>query len=738
MPGPKLAPCLDPSPAPSLAPPPASNRTLRRALGSALMGALLLLLAAATLPAAAQAQGTATLLADRIEVDGEDRLRAEGNVEVFYDGTRMTAAAVVYDRAADRLEFTGPLVIVSPDGAVLAAEEATLDPQLRNGLLRGARLVLDRRLQLAATRIDRAEGRYSQLRGAAATACSVCGDRAPLWDIRATRVLHDEDARQLYFENAIFRVRGIPLLWLPRLRLPDPTLNRARGLLLPDIVTNDRLGFGLKFPYFIPIGDHRDLTLRPYLSAQTRTLEARYRQAFRRGTIEVNAAFSEDTLVDPARAYLFLDGDFALGRGYRLDFGLQGVTDDTYLIDYGYSFADRLRSGATLQRVRPDEMLRGRLAYFDSLRQTESDGSLPPYMADLRYERRLRPSTLGGTLALSGEVESFLRTEGTPGEAGRDVTRAGAGARWQRDWVIGPGVLAEARSLLALDYYAISDDPQAPRDVLRAAPGAGVSLRWPLVRQEAGGGVTDVLEPYLGLSWSDLLGEEVPNEDSTQIEFDEANLFFLDRFPGEDARETGSRTTLALSWTRSAPSGAAAALTFGRVLRDEPVPEFTRSSGLAGRQSDWLVAARLDLPRGFSLNTRTIFDQDFDFAKTGGRLDWRAARFDIGATYVWLPPDPDEQRTGPVSEWAVNGGYRVSERLSLRGDARYDVAASRPRNAGLAIAWQNECVTVDLSLARRYTSSGKIEPSTEFGVQVGLTGFSAGRSGGPVPGRCAP
>ncbi len=689
-------------------------------------------------PAGARAQGSATLLADSVTVTADERLLAEGNVEVLYDGIRMTATAVSYDRAADRLEITGPLLIRSPDGTLLAADSATLDPQLRNGLLRGARLVLERQLQLAATRLDRVDGRYSQLRGAAATACTVCGDRAPLWDIRASRVVHDDVARQLYFENAVFRVRGLPLLWLPRLRLPDPTLRRATGLLLPDIRTNDRLGFGLKFPYFIPFGDHRDLTLRPYLSAQTRTLEARYRQAFRQGSLEINAAASDDSLVDPARAYVFVDGDFALEGGYWLAFDLQAVTDDTYLLDYGYSFADRLTSAVNLSRVRPNEMLRGRVARFDSLRETEDDRSLPPYMADLRYERRLRPATTGGVLTLSGGIETFVRTRGTPGDAGRDVTRAGAGAQWQRDWVVGPGLLAETMTLLDLDYYAISDDPEAPRDQLRAAPAAAARLRWPLIRTDAGSGITDVVEPMVSLAWSALRGGEVPNEDSTQIEFDEANLFALDRFPGEDARETGARTTLALTWTRTAASGSAAALTFGRVLRDEAVEEFTSSSGLSGLSSDWLVAGRLDLPRGFSLNARTLFDDGFDFAKTGARLDWNAARFNLGATYVWLPPDPDEGRSGAVSEWAVAGAYQVNERLRLTGDARYDIAANRPRNAGLAVAWRNECVTVDLSVARRYTSSGKVVPSTDLGLTVGLSGFSAGRSGGGVQGRCSP
>mgnify|MGYP006907025533 CR=1 FL=1 len=46
----------------------------------------------------------------------------------------------------------------------------------------------------------------------------------------------------------------------------------------------------------------------------------------------------------------------------------------------------------------------------------------------------------------------------------------------------------------------------------------------------------------------------------------------------------------------------------------------------------------------------------------------------------------------------------------------------------------NECVTVDVSLARRYPSSGEADPSTDIGFAVGLTGFSADRVGGAARG----
>merc|ERR1712034_213433 len=151
-----------------------------------------------------------------------------------------------------------------------------MEEGLRNGLLSGARMVMDDQLQLAAVEAQRVGGRYTQLSRVAVTSCQVCGrNETPLWQIRADRVIHDQDARQLYFEGAQLRVLDVPILWVPQLRLPDPTLERARGFLTPTLRSTSLLGTGLRLPYFIPIGDHQDLTLTPYLSSETRTLEAR-------------------------------------------------------------------------------------------------------------------------------------------------------------------------------------------------------------------------------------------------------------------------------------------------------------------------------------------------------------------------------------------------------------------------------------------------------------------------------
>ena len=276
------------------------------------------------LPLGALAQETeeaarpAVLVADEVLVTTDRELIARGNVEVFQGPGRMEAPEIRYSRSTGELTITGPIRLQDGEQITILADAADLSPDLRSGLLTGARMVIDQHLQITAAQVERVDERYNQMYKVAATSCRVCGSQVPLWQIRAKRVIHDKEARQIYFENATFRLGNVPLFYLPRLRLPDPTVDRATGFLRPSVQSNSDLGTGLKLPYFIVLGEDRDLLLTPYVSPETTTLELRYRQAFVNGDIEFEGAVSRDNLrEDETRSFLFGEGFSPCAMDFR-------------------------------------------------------------------------------------------------------------------------------------------------------------------------------------------------------------------------------------------------------------------------------------------------------------------------------------------------------------------------------------------------------------------------------------
>lgn len=686
-------------------------------------------LAALSLPLAAQTtqQETpepAVLVADNVFITPERTLVAEGNVEAFQGQTRLRAGRITFDQTSGRLTVEGPIRLDEGGNITILASYAELDKDMQNGLLTGARMVMDQQLQLASLQMTRVGGRYTQLYKTAVTSCHVCDDgRPPLWQIRARKITHDQEERQLYFEDAQFLILDVPVLYFPGMRLPDPTLDRATGFLVPSVRTTSQLGTGIRVPYFFRLGDHADITLAPYLSSKTSTLDYRYRQAFRKGRITLEGAHTRDDLLPGEnRGYLFGSGHFELTRGYRFDFDLQTASDSAYLVDYGLPDLDRLRSEASVSRYKHNSAFRTRLIYYDSLRDTDDESLLPTVVFDSTLERRYFPKSIGGELRFGADIHSHHRTSNLD-VLGRDITRATADLSWLRTWILPFGLRTDSEIGLAADLFRIQQDSNFEDRVARITPRAGLRFSYPMIRSEQTG-ATQMLEPVVQLGWTDIHGSAVPNDESTFVEFDRGNLLSLSRFPAEDRREDGPAIAYGINWSRYGPGGWESSATVGQVWRKTADPDFTQTSGLSGTSSDVLVAAQLRLDQKLALTARMLLDGAFSFSKAEFRGDWTSERTYLSGTYLWLGPDPAESRPDALSEVYFNGGYEISPAWAASANLRYDISDDRATRAGLGVVYRNECVTVDLRVNRRFTSSTSIEPTTDFGFTIALTGFS--------------
>ncbi len=687
-------------------------------------------------PSLVQAQNYATLIADNIGFNPlTQTLEAKGGIEILYGEARLKAQSISYDRANDALKIDGPLYLVEVDGTVIRAEFAQLSGDLREGVISGARLVYEQQLQLAAVEIRRTDGRFTQFYKTVASSCKICDTQStPLWEIRARRIVHDGKERQLYFDNASLRVAGIPVFYTPYLRLPDPSVERATGFLVPELKSNGDVGFGLRVPYFITLGDHADLTLTPWLTTEgSKTLETRFRRKFTFGDIEVNGAVTDDNLTtDSLRGYVFADGRFDLPLGFSGRFDIEAVSDPGYLLLYGFSDKDRLDSAISIDRVVRDEAFTSDLTHIRSLRDDEDNRTIPTVIGELNYEKRFTPRGLGGIATFQAETLGYYRRADEDlslSGLARDVLRVSVSANWRKDWLLSNGMLLTADTLVRADYYEVEQDARlAFSDTLEVTPFAALEWRWPMLRQSKL--ARHLLEPVAQVVFTDKNDRPVANEDSLSVEFDEANLFEFSRFPGVDAQEKGRRINLGVTYTREDIRGWRLGLTVGRVIRDEDLGQFSVSTGLRGKSSEWLLATQLEIGDNFDFLSRVIFDDALSLARNEARLAWTNDVMALGSNYVWLEADTAEGRPTDTSEISFDGAYRVSRHWTLSGDVRYDFVQNSTVEAGLGASYQNECARVDLSLSRRFTSSTIVTPVTEFSLSVQLAGFGATGIGG--------
>ena len=701
------------------------------------------LLAAMLLASPAAAQDRALFIADRMVFQENGQLMAQGNVEARYKSARLTAAQMVYDRSTDTLTLQGPIMLDDGAGAVVLADFASLSADFQNGLLQSARLILDQQLQMAAQSATRSDGRYIRLQNVAASSCKICANNAtPLWEIRAKSVLHDQQSKQIYFENAQFRMFGLPLVYVPRLRIPDPTVRRAIGFLPPRFQANSRLGLGVKLPYFIPLGPHRDVTLSPFASnTGARSLDLRYRQAFGNGSVEINAALTRDDLTSQAlRGYVLANGRFGLPYGYQLALRAETVSDADYFRGYGLEERDRLVTSVTIDRTARNQYDFARLQGFHSIRSNEQNTTQPSVMADFN---RLQRFDLGqfGALGLSAYGHARLRASQNPYDGsdpddfadGRDVTGYGIRLDWTKGAVTRQGLLLNFATRVQTDNYHVAEDAINEGEYTRTHYALAAEMRYPLIKNTPSG-AQHMLEPMAQFVLAPKTPQRLFNEDSALVEFDEGNLFALSRYPGTDQIEAGSRANIGLRYSFSNGAGQRAQLVLGRVYSGfDGAAQFAKASGLGQKQSDWLVAGQLDMNNQINVMMRTWLDPSTtNLRKVELRSSYNLGAQNLSLGYLFAPADADEARAQDIREISFSSGQQLSRNWRSDLSARYDGQSDKFSRVGLGLGWRNECLRVDLSLSRSFTSSATVPMTTDFGLSVaflGIGGQAAGPSG---------
>jgi len=210
-------------------------------------------------------------------------------------------------------------------------------------------------------------------------------------------------------------------------------------------------------------------------------------------------------------------------------------------------------------------------------------------------------------------------------------------------------------------------------------------------------------------------------------EFDEGNLIALSRFPEFDRYERDWRAAVGLGWTRLASGGDEYSVTAGQLFRKSREDMFLPGSGISGNGSDWLLSARVKRDR-LTLSARSLIDAGTELSRLETRVAWEDGLTSASGRYIWSAAIPGTRRADlsqGLSELLLDASRRIYRHWTVSIDGRYDRSAGRTTKAGLGLTYRNECVTVDISASRRFSTSGNasVPEATELSIGLSLNGF---------------
>lgn len=688
-------------------------------------------------PPAAVAQtaaGPALITAEMLIHDAQTgTIVATGRVEIALPAQTLLADQIIWELQTDRLRAVGNVTVILADGEVVFADEAELTDQFRNGFVSGVRVLLADQSRFSAAAGTRTnDGNVTDMVNAVFTACVTClgGPNPPVWQVRASRIVHDKEARTIQYEHASLEFLGVPVFYTPFFTHPDPTVKRQSGLLAPTYGAGEALGATFEAPYYFNIAPYRDVTLTPLLTTREGpVLKGEYRERSASGIFEARGSITNPEARDGTaktggrdlRGHVEANGAFTINDVLRWGFRGARASDDTYQRRYGISSESVLISNAYIEGLEGRNYAAANAWAFQGLREDDDPGQTPLVFPMVEYVLYGPTGARGQYAIVDANALAIRRSEGA------DVLRLSTEAAWRVPYTSPLGEVYAFSVSARADGYAIDGvRPPGQPDTVAADGFAArflprVSLDWRLPTVRMGTRADYTIEPIAALILAPYGGNHplILNEDSHSFAFNDTNLFSPSRFPGRDRWEGGPRVNYGLKLGAYGDRTAATAM-IGQTLRARD-DTFGPGSGLERGRSDYVgrinfLWPSFDYQQRFRVDRQSFSLRRNEVDLTLGPND---AQFSVG--YVFLSEDPSTDIFSRREELTFGGRLQLLKGWTLTARSRHDL-----RNdgglllAGFGIMYDCDCMNVTLETVRRLTVDRDVPRSTTVTLRISL------------------
>lgn len=698
------------------------------------LAALLLAIAprvAAQTTVAPQTTGAPVVIqADTITYDQElGNVVASGKVEITQGERMLFADTVTYNQKSNTVTASGNVIDLEPDGDTVFAEYVELSDDMRDGVIQRIRILMADDSRFAAVRGRRSGGKRTTLTRAVYSPCPVCEkdpEKPPLWQLKASTIVHDKNAREIRYRDARLEMFGVPVAYAPFFSHPDPTVKRRSGFLTPTFGSNGDVGAFIQVPYFWAIDLSQDATFAPiYTSDEGVVFAGEYRRRFNSGELQLSGSvaeadrnigtdFVEDTRQDEIRGHIFGKGRYEIDETWRTGFDLQRSTDRSYLRRFNFfgSPGNSLISNTYIEGFRGRNYAAANAYLYQDL-QSGLRPNTPIIAPILDFNHVGQPTSFGGHFSLDANYLSLYR------EDAADTQRMSLKFGYEVPFTTDAGFVTTVRATLQSDLYYVQQAANSQEEdgfTGRLFPQVMVDWRYPFVRDS--GLTRQVIEPIAAivLSPNGSNPGSIPSEDSVIVEIDDTNILSADRFPGIDRVESGQKAIYGLKLGVYGEDDGRTTAFFGQSYRFHPDDDLSNQGGIERYLSDFV--GRVEIRPNKYINLLYRFrsaGDNFDFKRNEIGFSVGTEALHFSGNYFSIQSESGESGLGEREEISYAVRSRINDNWSVSVQSQRDLARNGGTLfAGVSLIYEDECFKFTTDARRRFTRDADFEPSDDI------------------------
>ena len=677
--------------------------------------------------------------ADEMGYDHENGIVvARGHVELAQGETIVKADQITYFQQSDIMVAEGNVSILQPSGDVYFSDKAQLNQALKTGALDAIKGRFSDNSVFAAEHAIKVNSAVTKLSDASYTPCRVCATMAPFWQINAGDVKVDDLNERMTYHDATFDVLGVPMFYTPYLSHPTAGSEAQSGFMDPQYGHNSNLGYLTRTPYYWRIADDKEMMITPwYTSLEGGLLQGDYRQLTDHGSYDIQGTATDPEKLDDGgnaigghqfRGHIFAKDDEELSDYSRVGFDIQRSSDETYLRRYSLGDQSSLFSRLFAEAAEGRNFASIEGIGIQGLRDGDNQKTTPLILPSIQANYETKPDDNNVRYHVSGDIQALTREEGV------DQRRVSMTVGATMPYVSDGGQILTPTVNLRQDVYQSDNVVESGSSTTidgtnyRAIPQAALEWRLPLLNRMGKDSWT--LEPLV-LGVVQPNGENpagISNEDSRLLELTDTNLFAINRMPGLDLVDSGSRLAYGGRTQYLFADNTSLEGLLGQDYNFGTTP-FPNSTNPGEHFSDYIGRVAYNV-QPISFGYRFAFNNE----------SFQNDRSEVFVTFTrpWLYVNTSYRAIDNNSfindskEGSVDMAVPLSESWSLHSSADRNFQTDQFVSAGGGVIFKNECFNVSMDMMHTFTHDRDVAPSVSYMLHFALKNLGQFGYGGNI------
>ena len=479
---------------------------------------------------------------DSLEVDEKQNLMiAKGNVVIKSKKETIKADSVKYDKLLDKATASGNIKIIVSDGTIIETSEITLTNEFKEILALTLFAQFKDNSKIKASKLIKTQEQSIFINGEYTPCdCDFKNDEKPIWQLNSSKITHDINTKTLYFENVVLKIFDFPIFYFPFLSHPDPSVKRKSGFLTPTWSSSSRNGFQSSIPYyFAPNDESWDTTFTNHNKGKHGYInQLNTRKKFNSGYVETNFFQGQvDTNNDDDDNVFAGNLNFysKLESNWNVDASGKYTDQDTFMKRYDFDNSLNYKNYLKIHKITNNSISEIEWYKYQNL-EVDSKINQPNLQPSIKHKLFSNDHNINSEISLSAhEIKN---------DEGYNIQRwSGSGIFEHKldnnfsDLILG----AET----GLDLYSIKNRPSTDTNdnkyLDRLSLGLSVMSKKDLLYSF--GKYNFLITPKFQISsmHSTDRKDDIPNRDSSEFRFDQANLFLINPYQGRDNIQTNQR-----------------------------------------------------------------------------------------------------------------------------------------------------------------------------------------------------